>query len=50
MNARDECFSNEWALYRNVVDVDIPGTIAPPFREVRDKQVECRPLGPGYGD
>ena len=48
VNARDACHSNELTLYRNVVDVDIPGTIDPPNVKTMVKQIPCRPPGPGY--
>ena len=50
VTVRNECHSNEWTYYRNMVDVDIPGTIDPPDRVYKVKQVQCRPPGPGYGD
>ena len=49
VNVRDDCSSNEWTYYRNVVDVDIPGTIDLPNKARKVKQIQCRPPGPGYG-
>lgn len=48
VTVRDACYSNEWTFYRNVVDVDIPGTIDPPDKAYKVNQIQCRPPGPGY--
>ncbi len=48
VNARYACHSNELTVYRNLVDVDIPGTFDTPFVKTMVEQIRFRPPGPGY--
>ena len=50
VTVRNECYTNDWAFYRSVVDVDIPGQIDPPDQLERIQQVQCRPRGLDYGE